>query len=90
MAETHAPYPIFMLLRFHHWDDVLALPAPSPGMAMTNAFWRFASGFAFAAKAKLPLQKRNARFLRRRAKKHLQMGSAGDQTGGMPESAGRI
>jgi len=53
MAETHATYPIFMLLRFHRWDDVLALPAPSPGMAMTNAFWRFASGFAFAAKGQI-------------------------------------
>ena len=50
MAETYVPYPIFMLVRFHRWDDVLTLPAPNPGMAMTNAFWHFARGSAFAAK----------------------------------------
>jgi tetratricopeptide (TPR) repeat protein len=50
MAETYVPYPIFILVRFHRWDEVLALPAPSPGMAMTNAFWHFARGSAFAAK----------------------------------------
>jgi tetratricopeptide (TPR) repeat protein len=53
MAETYVPYPIFMLVRFHRWDDVLALPAPNPGMAMTNAFWHFARGSAFAAKGQI-------------------------------------
>ena len=53
MAETYVPYPIFMLVRFHRWDDVLMLPAPSPGMAMTNAFWHFARGSAFAAKGQI-------------------------------------
>ena len=53
MAETYLPYPIFILLRFHRWDDVLALPAPSPGLAMTNAFWHFARGSAFAAKGQI-------------------------------------
>jgi len=53
LAETYVPYPIFMLVRFHHWDDVLKLPAPNPGMAMTNAFWHFARGSAFAAKGQI-------------------------------------
>jgi tetratricopeptide (TPR) repeat protein len=53
MAETYVPYPIFMLVRFHRWDDVLTLPAPNPGMAMTNAFWHFARGSAFAAKRQI-------------------------------------
>jgi len=53
MAETYVPYPIFILVRFHRWNDILALPAPSPGMAMTNAFWRFARGSAFAAKGQI-------------------------------------
>jgi tetratricopeptide (TPR) repeat protein len=53
MAETYVPYPIFILVRFHRWNDMLALPAPSPGMAMTNAFWRFARGSAFAAKGQI-------------------------------------
>jgi tetratricopeptide (TPR) repeat protein len=53
MAETYVPYPIFMLVRFHRWDDVVTLPAPNPGMAMTNAFWHFARGSAFAAKGEI-------------------------------------
>jgi len=53
MAETYVPYPIFMLVRFHRWDDVLTLPAPNAGMAMTNAFWHFARGSAFAAKGQI-------------------------------------
>jgi tetratricopeptide (TPR) repeat protein len=53
MAETYVPYPIFMLVRFHRWDDVLTLPAPNGGMAMTNAFWHFARGSAFAAKGQI-------------------------------------
>jgi len=52
-AETYVPYSIFMLVRFHRWDDVLALGAPNPGMAMTIAFWHFARGSAFAAKGQL-------------------------------------
>jgi len=53
MAETYVPYPIFMLVRFHRWDDVLTLPTPKPGMSMTNAFWHFARGSAFAAKGQI-------------------------------------
>jgi tetratricopeptide (TPR) repeat protein len=53
MAETYIPYPILMLVRFHRWDDVLTLPAPNPGMAMTNAFWHFARGSALAAKGQI-------------------------------------
>src|SRR5215467_13575348 len=53
MAETYVPYPIFMLVRFHRWDDVLAQRGPNPGMAMANAFWHFARGSAFAAKGQI-------------------------------------
>jgi len=42
-----------MLVRFHRWDDVLSLPAPNTGMAMTSAFWHFARGSAFAAKGQI-------------------------------------
>jgi tetratricopeptide (TPR) repeat protein len=53
MAETYVPYPTFVLVRFHRWDDVLKLTAPDPSMAMTNAFWHFARGSAFAAKGQI-------------------------------------
>jgi tetratricopeptide (TPR) repeat protein len=50
IAEMYAPYPIFVLVRFHRWDDVLKLPPPNPSLSMTTALWRFARGSAFAAK----------------------------------------
>jgi len=53
MAETYVPYPIFVLVRFHRWDEVLKLPSPNPSLAMTTAFWHFARGSAFAAKGQI-------------------------------------
>src|SRR5262249_16794112 len=53
MAETYVPYPIFILVRFHRWDEILKLAKPNASMAMTNAFWHFARGSAFAAKSQI-------------------------------------
>ena len=53
MVETYEAYPIFILVRFHRWDDILKLTAPDATMAMTNAFWHFARGSAFAAKGQI-------------------------------------
>jgi tetratricopeptide (TPR) repeat protein len=53
MAEMYAPYAIFVLVRFHHWDEVLKLPPPNPSLAMTTAFWHFARGSAFTAKRQI-------------------------------------
>ncbi len=50
MAEPYVPTPTFVLLRFHHWDEVLKLPPPDPSLAMTAAFWHFARGSAASAK----------------------------------------
>src|SRR5256885_9479151 len=50
VAEVYAPIPIFVLVRFHRWNEVLQLPPPNPGLTMTTAFWHFARGWAFAAK----------------------------------------
>ena len=55
IAEVYAPYPIFILVRFHRWDEVLQLPPPNPGLAMTTAFWHFARGSAFAAKGQIAM-----------------------------------
>jgi tetratricopeptide (TPR) repeat protein len=55
IAETYAPYAIFVLVRFHRWDEVLKLPAPNPNLAMTTAFWHFARGAAFAAKSQIDM-----------------------------------
>ena len=49
-AEGFLPTPIFCRLRFAHWDEVLALPAPDAKLAGLNFFWHYARGCAFAAK----------------------------------------
>ncbi|HXM99618.1 MAG TPA: hypothetical protein VN982_14190 [Candidatus Dormibacteraeota bacterium] len=53
MVEPYVPTPIFVLLRFHRWDEVLKLPPPDSKLAMTTAFWHFARGCAAAAKGQL-------------------------------------
>jgi tetratricopeptide (TPR) repeat protein len=55
IAEMYAPYPIFILMRFHRWDEVLRLPSPNPSLAMTTAFWHFARGTAFAGKSQIEM-----------------------------------
>jgi len=50
VAEMYVPMPMFVLIRFHRWDDILKLPPPKASLAMTTAFWHFARGSAFAAK----------------------------------------
>ena len=32
-AEVYVPYPIFVLVRFHRWDEVLKLPQPGPNLS---------------------------------------------------------
>ncbi len=53
IAEVYAPYPIFVLVRFHRWEEILKLPPPDAGLAMTTAFWHSARGSAFAAKGEI-------------------------------------
>lgn len=55
IAEMYAPYPIFVLVRFHRWDEALKLPPPNASLLMTTAFWHFARGSAFAAKNQLAM-----------------------------------
>jgi tetratricopeptide (TPR) repeat protein len=55
MAEVYVPTPMFVLIRFHRWDEVLKLPPPNPNLAMTTAFWHFARGGAFAAKGEIAM-----------------------------------
>ena len=60
MAEVYVPTPIFVLVRFHRWDEVLKLPPPNPKLAMTTAFWHFARGSAFAAKGQIAMAEAEA------------------------------
>ncbi len=63
MAEPYIPTPIFVLLRFHRWDEVLKLPPPDSNLAMTTAFWHFARGSAAAAKGQIGMAESERRTL---------------------------
>jgi tetratricopeptide (TPR) repeat protein len=49
MPDYFVPNTLFVLLRFHKWDQILATPAPPPKLLTTRALWRFARALAFAA-----------------------------------------
>jgi hypothetical protein len=40
-------------LRFHRWDDILAMKQPAPDMKTTTGFWHFARGMALAGKGRV-------------------------------------
>jgi tetratricopeptide (TPR) repeat protein len=61
--EVYMPTPMFVLVRFHRWDDVLKLPPPNPALVMTSAFWHFARGTAAAAKGQIGVAEAERRFL---------------------------
>jgi tetratricopeptide (TPR) repeat protein len=63
MSEVYVPTPIFVLLRFHRWDEVLKLPPPNPGLVMTTAFWHFARGSAAAARDQIGMAEAERRSL---------------------------
>jgi tetratricopeptide (TPR) repeat protein len=63
MFEAYVPTPTFVLLRFHHWDEVLKLPPPNPKLAMTTAFWHFSRGTAAAAKGQIAMAQAERRSL---------------------------
>jgi len=63
VAEVYAPTPIFVLVRFHRWDEVLKVPPPNPSLAMTTAFWHFARGAAFAAKGEIAMAQSERRIV---------------------------
>ena len=57
-SQTATIEPYFAILydalvRFGKWDEILAEPAPPDYLHVTNAFWRFARGAAFAAKGQV-------------------------------------
>jgi pimeloyl-ACP methyl ester carboxylesterase len=48
MLEMFMPYSLVTLVRFQKWDEILKEPEPDGGLKITNAFWRFARGMAYA------------------------------------------
>jgi hypothetical protein len=50
MVDWFGTMPLFARLRFHRWDDILALPAPDKRLPVNAMIWRLARATALAAK----------------------------------------
>ncbi|MGH7844065.1 MAG: tetratricopeptide repeat protein [Candidatus Binatia bacterium] len=53
MLEGFHLYPLMADLRFHRWNDILAVPAPRPERKLHRAFWQYARAMALAGQGKL-------------------------------------
>jgi tetratricopeptide (TPR) repeat protein len=51
--EGFMTIPIAVNLRFHRWDDILAMQRPDPDMKTATVFWHFARGMALAGKGRV-------------------------------------
>jgi tetratricopeptide (TPR) repeat protein len=49
MLEGFSQAPVFVLLRFHRWAEILKLPAPDAKLTISQVVWRYARGVALAA-----------------------------------------
>jgi hypothetical protein len=53
MLEGFMTIPVAVEIRFHHWNEILKMPAPDPAMKATTVFWHFARGLALAGTGKV-------------------------------------
>jgi tetratricopeptide (TPR) repeat protein len=51
--EGFMTIPMAVEIRFHHWNEILKMPAPDPGMKTATFFWHFGRGLALAGTGKL-------------------------------------
>lgn len=51
--EYYIPTPLFVLLRYHRWQEILNQPPPDKKMQNAYLLWHFARGMAFAAQNNL-------------------------------------
>jgi tetratricopeptide (TPR) repeat protein len=51
--EGFMTIPVAVEIRFHHWNELLRMPAPDSAMKTATLFWHFGRGLAFAATGKV-------------------------------------
>jgi tetratricopeptide (TPR) repeat protein len=51
--EGFMTIPIAVEIRFHHWNEILKMPAPEPSMKTATVFWHFGRGLALAGTGKI-------------------------------------
>ena len=65
MLENFVPRPLFTLVRFGRFDEILAEPAPPVQLRYATGVWHWARGLAFVAKGELRNADREAAALAR-------------------------
>jgi tetratricopeptide (TPR) repeat protein len=50
--EGFMTIPVAVEIRFHHWNEILKMPAPDPSMKIATVFWHFGRGLALAGTGK--------------------------------------
>ena len=51
--EGFMTIPMAVEVRFHHWNEILKMPAPDPAMNTATFFWHFGRGLALAGTGKI-------------------------------------
>ena len=51
--EGFMTIPMAVEIRFHHWNEILKLPAPDASMKTATVFWHFGRGLALAGTGKI-------------------------------------
>jgi tetratricopeptide (TPR) repeat protein len=51
--EGFMTIPMSVEVRFHHWNEILKMPAPDPAMKTATVFWHFGRGLALAGTGKI-------------------------------------
>jgi tetratricopeptide (TPR) repeat protein len=51
--EGFMTIPMAVDVRFHKWNEILAMPKPDPAMKITTGFWHFSRGMALAGTGKV-------------------------------------
>jgi tetratricopeptide (TPR) repeat protein len=51
--EGFMTIPMAVEIRFHHWNEILKMPAPDAAMKTATVFWHFGRGLALAGTGKL-------------------------------------
>jgi len=51
--EGFMTIPMAVEIRFHHWNEILKMPAPDPAMKTATVFWHFGRGLALAGTGKV-------------------------------------
>ncbi len=61
MLEGFLPTPLWVLISFERWDDIVKTPIPDPALIYTTANWHFARGVALAALGKTDQAERESK-----------------------------